>query len=252
MKPYLPTYLSKVGNNIYFSAHDSFGLFGKELWKSDGTDTGTYMVKNINNNHNSLPTDFTEVNGTVFFFANDGINGRELWKSDGTEQGTRLVKVIIPGNDPLAGFSHAKTSYQNRFYFYCFDENHGFEPWVSDGTELGTKILFELSPGTVSGEPIFEYIKLNNELLILDTNNLYKVIIISPPCPQNLTLNSPIDDISSGTITKQSSATNGTITATNKISGNANVSYQARSILLNTGFKANTGTVFSAQTGGCQ
>ena len=38
---------------------------------------------------------FTEVNGTLYFQATDGTNGRELWKSDGSSAGTVLVKDIF-------------------------------------------------------------------------------------------------------------------------------------------------------------
>ncbi len=77
---------------------------------------------------------------------------------------------------------------------------------------------------------------------------------VAGPCPQNLTLSStnvPSDDVNTGTLLKEASAANGTITATNKITGTANVTYQAKSIQLNEGFKADNGTVFLAQTGGC-
>lgn len=77
----------------------------------------------------------------------------------------------------------------------------------------------------------------------------------SVPCPMTLTLassNSPSDDINSGTVIKKaSSGTGGKITAGNKITGTANVIYQATSIELIPGFKAENGTVFKAETGGC-
>jgi hypothetical protein len=42
------------------------------------------MVKDINSTIDSFPGEFTNVNGTLFFEANDGVHGVELWKSDGT------------------------------------------------------------------------------------------------------------------------------------------------------------------------
>ena len=50
-----------------------------------------YLVKNLPARH------LTNVNGTVFFTADDGASGAELWRSDGTEAGTVLVNDIVPG-----------------------------------------------------------------------------------------------------------------------------------------------------------
>ena len=69
-----------------------------ELWKSDGTAAGTVMVKDINpGSGNSAPLSLTNVNGKLYFAANDGADGDELWKSDGTAAGTLMVKDIIFG-----------------------------------------------------------------------------------------------------------------------------------------------------------
>ena len=68
---------------------------GSELWKSDGTAAGTVLVKDINpGGIGSIPVNLTNVNGTLFFSADDGAHGEELWKSDGTAAGTVLVKDI--------------------------------------------------------------------------------------------------------------------------------------------------------------
>ena len=40
-----PDYLTAVGSTLYFRAND--GTSGNELWKSDGTASGTVMVKDI-------------------------------------------------------------------------------------------------------------------------------------------------------------------------------------------------------------
>lgn len=45
----------------------------------------------------SSPAWLTNVSGTLYFSADDGIHGNELWKSDGTASGTILVEEIQPG-----------------------------------------------------------------------------------------------------------------------------------------------------------
>src|SRR5690606_24856434 len=83
--------------------------FGTELWRSDGTEAGTYLVRDINaktptgSSHGS-PRYLTNVNGQLFFVANDGNYGFEPWLSDGTTSGTRLAEDITPGF--LSSFTH--------------------------------------------------------------------------------------------------------------------------------------------------
>ncbi|RYU94823.1 reprolysin-like metallopeptidase [Emticicia agri] len=87
---------------------------------------------------------------------------------------------------------------------------------------------------------------------ILFSNNSKKLTIIASPCPTNLTLTNPANNITSGNVTRLASATNGKITATNHITGgNTKAAYMAKAVELNAGFKAETGVVFTAETGGC-
>jgi ELWxxDGT repeat protein len=76
------------------------------LWQSDGTSAGTTLVKDIRSGSGgSNPISLTNVNGTLFFQANDGVNGVELWQSDGTSAGTTLVKDIRSGRWFVSDFS---------------------------------------------------------------------------------------------------------------------------------------------------
>jgi len=64
-----------LGNTILFASDD--GVSGEELWATDGTPAGTWMVKDIDPapNADSFPDFLTNMNGTVFFAAHDGSNG---------------------------------------------------------------------------------------------------------------------------------------------------------------------------------
>ena len=77
-----PANIIAMNNVIYFTAT---GSKGNELWQTDGTPTGTLLLKDIfDDNLASDPLHFKNVNGQLYFSATDGIHGRELWKSDGT------------------------------------------------------------------------------------------------------------------------------------------------------------------------
>jgi ELWxxDGT repeat protein len=85
-----------LGTTFFFTATDP--VHGSELWRSDGTETGTVLVKDIRPGSGSSSVNYlTNVNGTLFFRANDGTSGNELWRSDGTDSGTLRVKDIRPG-----------------------------------------------------------------------------------------------------------------------------------------------------------
>lgn len=87
----------------------------------------------------------------------------------------------------------------------------------------------------------------NRALSKTEITNLYNF----NPCLNQVTLISPADDYSLGTYLKVAAATNGKIIATNKITGAAKLTLQAKSIELNAGFGVNNGANFIAEIGGC-
>jgi ELWxxDGT repeat protein len=134
-----PWSLTDVDGTLFFLADDplhpsNVGNSGSELWKSDGTEAGTVLVKDINPAPGTaFAGGLTNVGGTLFFGADDGTNGRALWKSDGTEDGTVLVKDINPGSLTNVGGT----------LFFSGDRS---ELWKSDGTEAGTVMVKDVIP----------------------------------------------------------------------------------------------------------
>ncbi|HJZ50149.1 MAG TPA: ELWxxDGT repeat protein, partial [Roseiflexaceae bacterium] len=130
-----PQNLTKVGGTLYFTADD--GTAGRELWKSDGTSAGTTLVKDISPGASSgfgffAAPDLTDVNGTLYFVADDGLKGAELWKSDGTAAGTVLVKDIVPGSG--SAFPSQLTNVDGTLFFVATTLSAGQELWKSNGT----------------------------------------------------------------------------------------------------------------------
>ena len=145
-----PRAFAAVGNTLFFSAND--GIHGQELWKSDGTEAGTVLVKNIKPNDDgpgpgSRPSSLTAVGDRLFFTAGDGVHGRELWKSDGSRAGTVLVKNIKNDSVRGPGSSPAElTAMGSGFFFTADDGTHGRELWKSDGSRAGTVLVKNISP----------------------------------------------------------------------------------------------------------
>src|SRR3989339_376275 len=161
-----------VNGTLFFWANN--GINGIELWKSDGTEAGTVMVKDIRvGSSSSSPTQLTNVNGTLFFWANNGINGIELWKSDGTEAGTVMVKDICAGS--CSSFEQNYTPYfanvNGILYFSANDGINGKELWKSDGTETGTIMVMDINPGSASALPS-NFANVNNTLFFKANDGL--------------------------------------------------------------------------------
>jgi ELWxxDGT repeat protein len=131
---------------------------GCELWRSDGTATGTGLLIDIlpgeesglDNQHvASIVFD-----GAMYFVATTPATGAELWRSDGTAAGTQMVRDILPG--PGDGIGQALgssrrlpqfVSARGMLFFIGSDGLSGFELWRTDGSRDGTRLAIDLIPG---------------------------------------------------------------------------------------------------------
>ncbi len=165
---------------LYFTAK-GFNNTGDELWRTDGTDAGTTLVKDINAGpSSSMPYGFVVYNNKLFFIAYTDSLGHELWQSDGTAAGTTLVKDIHTGagssfgNAPYFEESYgALVVYNNKLYFRATASTSGTEVWQSNGTEAGTVLLKDITSGTGSSNP-FSLVPYKNKLYFVANSQIWQ------------------------------------------------------------------------------
>lgn len=141
----------------YFTAED--GLHGYELWRSDGTEAGTCMIKDIlEGATGSFPNDILVFKNALYFIAFDSLSNTELWKSDGTTNGT--IKVKSFNSVGQASIFTMITTTQN-LVFSLYD-NGQVQLWKSDGTELGTQIIKDFTGTDIFG--IWELLNVGDNI----------------------------------------------------------------------------------------
>ena len=126
-----------------------------ELWTTDGTTSGTTLLKNFGNFSASHSAGFVHYNSKLYFTATDFTNtGTELWSTDGTSGGTALLKDIYPGTTGSYPLLFNSVTINNNFLFDANTAASGTELWASDGTGSGTNLLKDINPGSGSADPI--------------------------------------------------------------------------------------------------
>ena len=144
------------GNQPYFAGTTSALIFaanspiyGQEMWKTDGTESGTTLLQDLN----ALPGyanahDGVAFNGKIYFSAASAYFGQELWSTDLTSGNTEMVIDIFPGAS--SGMDSANsyfTIFNGRLYFSARNAITGWELWSTDGTAAGTSVAADMVAG---------------------------------------------------------------------------------------------------------
>ena len=129
-------------------------LEGCELYISDGTNSGTKLLKDINALGESLPgfnAGFVAWNGRIWFDADDGINGRELWSTDGTPEGTMMSADICPG--ACSSSPENLFGFQDNLWFKAdAGDGTGEEFWKYDTSNQNAQMVADICNGSCSSE----------------------------------------------------------------------------------------------------
>jgi ELWxxDGT repeat protein len=129
-----PDTVTVMGKQVFFAADD--GKHGVELWKSDGTRSGTKLVKDINTGQaDSDPDQLTAYRGVLLFRADDGVHGSEMWRSDSTKANTALLIDLEPGADGSS--PGGLTTSGPLLYFAASNPSAGEELWAVSRRGIG-------------------------------------------------------------------------------------------------------------------
>ena len=144
-----PANLTVVNNTLYFTANDGAANHGEELWKTDGTEAGTVMVKDVYaGTTSSSPYNLFNFNGVLYFAAHTDIvmmaGTAQLYKSDGTEAGTQVAyRAIYRGCCP-----DNLTNFNGSLYYTFGVIFNGYELWTVDNSDG-----YNHQAGTINGGP---------------------------------------------------------------------------------------------------
>ncbi|MFN0035648.1 MAG: T9SS type A sorting domain-containing protein [Saprospiraceae bacterium] len=134
-----PIELTKADNIVYYRG----GYQGRQLWRSDGTEAGTFMVFQIMLTNQNIQSNSLKTLGDKAYFLLQKTSGEtELWVSDGSVVGTAKAADVPSSVSDVerfeAFFLHGK------YIYLAQDQQNLNSEWVaSDGTPAGTEILLD-------------------------------------------------------------------------------------------------------------
>lgn len=152
---YYPDGFTTAENILYFVGNG--GQEGiRQLWRSDGTNEGTFSIKD--NFDNQQFSALSDGNGMVYFLHQSATFPEQtgLWKSDGTKEGTVLVKRSAKKTFDNIHIGNGIFS-DGIGYFAAVDSLHGNELWRTDGTEAGTYLLRDVNSKVASGSDFYPF-----------------------------------------------------------------------------------------------
>jgi ELWxxDGT repeat protein len=131
-----------VGDLEIFWARPDYGdLATLDLWRTDGTSSGTFQLTRSRNPAQFLFLPSITLGDQLLFCDDDGIHGMELWATDGTIAGTRLV-ADLEGAEQAGSAPSQITALGDRAFFVADDGVHGQGLWVTNGTSGGTSQVY--------------------------------------------------------------------------------------------------------------
>ncbi len=143
-----------IGQETFFPAKMQHSVENSEpyettaLWKSDGTTTGTVMLKDFNNTDAEQEglAQMVVMGGNLYFRGFDETHGYQIWKSDGTPEGTVKVTNFLEDDDLYDRDDHQIGGLRAMGDIVFFHASEDYDDdrslWIiDDGKEIGASKL---------------------------------------------------------------------------------------------------------------
>lgn len=141
-----PLGFAAINNKAFFTANRSG--FGRELWATDGTASGTILLKDLTTGTSSSNIQAMTAFGDQLYFIVTGTSTGKLWRTDGTAAGTTVVwsSVSTPSNAGTLAVNG------NQLIFIGSDATSGNELRAvqPDGS---VQLVAHIRPGSASSSP---------------------------------------------------------------------------------------------------
>lgn len=142
------------GSSLFFTGQSAINYIsdGIDLWRSDGTSTGTEMVAHLSAFGPVSSLGVAEDSQVYLAARQENLVGSDaqLWRSDCTTSGTYPVGRIRSAQE-LVWHPQDMVGMKGALYFSAHANGLGRELWRSDGTQAGTFLLKDVLPGRPSG-----------------------------------------------------------------------------------------------------
>lgn len=160
------TFLTLLGNDKIIFTGDNEAGYG-ELWVSDGTQPGTFVLQQfLGSSTSGWPIgNLIPFQNKVFYVAITKDNLFQLYITDGTYSGTRMVYNF--GDYQNLSITRCK-AIGNIVYFIVTDAKTGInQMWRSDGTTIGTALIKDLGKDNPS-----EFMAFNNNIYFITISSI--------------------------------------------------------------------------------
>jgi ELWxxDGT repeat protein len=143
-----------IRNGIAYFGFDD-GVYGRELWRSDGTEAGTQMVVDTTADATSQFDALSLAGSKLYYIGGDAPHAHALFENDGTGAPPRLLYDFSAN---WFATSNTLGIAGDKVLFRGWDPVHGHEPWVYDAA--GARLLANVNvedPGSSNPEHLLAH-----------------------------------------------------------------------------------------------